>query len=132
MEPRTPSLNRVIIAGNLGMDPELRHLSNGTAFLVLRVCNTQSYKQDDEWKKRSTWFEASYFGRGAERMHSQLAKGSPVIVEGSLQEDKWTDKQTQEQRSRLKVNAQMVHILTKDESYSGQQRAPMTDDDIPF
>jgi len=88
------SVNKVIIVGNLGRDPEIRYMPSGDAIANIAVAT--SYKSKDkntgEQKELTEWHRISFFGRLAEIVGQYLAKGSSVYVEGRLQTRKYTDK----------------------------------------
>jgi single-strand DNA-binding protein len=88
------SVNKVIIVGNLGRDPEVRALSNGDA--VANIAVATSYKSTDkdtgEQKESTEWHRIAFFGRLAEIAGQYLKKGAPVYVEGRLQTRKYNDK----------------------------------------
>ena len=89
-----PSVNKVIIVGNLGRDPEIRYMPSGDAIANIAVATT--YKSKDrntgEQKELTEWHRISFFGRLAEIVGQYLKKGSSVYVEGRLQTRKYTDK----------------------------------------
>ena len=95
------SVNKVIIVGNLGRDPEIRYMPSGDAIANIAVAT--SYKSKDrqtgEQKELTEWHRISFFGRQAEICGEYLKKGSSVYVEGRLQTRKWTDNQGQERYS---------------------------------
>ena len=88
------SVNKVIIVGNLGRDPELRHMPSGDAIANIAVAT--SYKSKDrstgEQKETTEWHRISFFGRLAEIVGEYMKKGSSIYVEGRLQTRKYTDK----------------------------------------
>ena len=88
------SVNKVIIVGNLGADPETRYLPSGDAVTSIRVATTDRYKdkQTGETKEATEWHRISFFGKLAEIAGQYLKKGSQVYVEGSLRTRKYTDK----------------------------------------
>ena len=88
------SVNKVIIVGNLGADPETRYLPSGDAVTSIRVATTDRYKdkQTDEMKEATEWHSISFFAKLAEIAGQYLRKGSQVYVEGSLRTRKYTDK----------------------------------------
>jgi len=87
------SVNKVILIGNLGRDPELRYLSDGSAVANLSIATTDKYKDKSGNPQELTeWHRAAFFGRIAEVCGQYLAKGAPVYVEGSLRTRKYTDK----------------------------------------
>jgi single-strand DNA-binding protein len=88
------SVNKVIIVGNLGRDPEVRYMPNGDAVATLAVATTDTWKDKNsgEKKEQTEWHRISFFGRTAEVCGQYLKKGSSVYVEGSLRTRKYTDK----------------------------------------
>jgi single-strand DNA-binding protein len=88
------SVNKVIIVGNLGKDPEMRSFPNGDQVANISVATTDRYKDktSGELKEITEWHRISFFGRLAEIAGQYLRKGSQVYVEGSLRTRKWTDK----------------------------------------
>ncbi len=88
------SVNKVIIVGNLGRDPEIRYLPNGDPVASLAVATTDTWKDKNtgEKKEQTEWHRISFFGRTAEVCGQYLKKGSSVYVEGSLRTRKYTDK----------------------------------------
>jgi single-strand DNA-binding protein len=88
------SVNKVIIVGNLGRDPETRYLPSGEAVTNISVATTDTWKDkaSGEKKEATEWHRVSFFGRLAEIAGEYLKKGSQVYVEGSLRTRKWQDK----------------------------------------
>jgi single-strand DNA-binding protein len=92
------SVNKVILVGNLGADPEMRYLPSGEAVANLRLATTDTWKDKDGNKQEQTeWHRVSYFGRQAEVCGQYLKKGSQIYVEGSLRTRKWQNKEGQDQ-----------------------------------
>lgn len=91
-------INKCIIVGNLGKDPELRFLPNGGAVANIAVATSDSWKdkQTGEQKEKTEWHRVVIFGKLAEIAGEYLKKGSKVYLEGKLQTRKWTDGQGQE------------------------------------
>nr|WP_157465798.1 single-stranded DNA-binding protein [Colwellia sp. TT2012] len=92
-------VNKVIIIGNLGKDPEVRFMPNGSAVANITVATSESWKdkQTGEQKEKTEWHRVVMFGKLAEIAGEYLKKGSKVYLEGSLQTRKWTNQQGQEQ-----------------------------------
>jgi single-strand DNA-binding protein len=88
-------VNKVILIGNLGADPETRAMPSGTTVANLRVATSESWrdKQSGEQQERTEWHRVAFFGRLAEVAGEYLRKGSQVYIEGSLRTRKWQDKQ---------------------------------------
>jgi len=85
-------INKVILIGNLGADPEVRYTQNGTAVTNFRLATTEKFKQNDEWKEQTEWHRVVAFGRLGEICGEYLSKGSKVYIEGRLQTRKWEDR----------------------------------------
>jgi single-strand DNA-binding protein len=94
-------INKVILIGNLGADPETRAMPSGSTVANLRIATSESWrdKQTGEQQERTEWHRVAMFGRLAEIAAEYLKKGSQVYIEGSLRTRKWTDKQGQERYS---------------------------------
>jgi single-strand DNA-binding protein len=94
-------VNKVIIVGNLGADPETRAMPSGTTVANLRIATTENWKdkQSGEQQERTEWHRVVLFGRLGEIAAEYLRKGSQVYIEGSLRTRKWTDKQGTERYS---------------------------------
>ncbi len=91
------SINKVILIGNLGRDPETRYTTDGAAVANVTLATTDVWKDKaGEKQERTEWHRVVFFGRLAEIAGEYLKKGSPVYVEGRLQTRKWTDKEGQE------------------------------------
>src|SRR5262245_6815078 len=97
--------NKVILAGNLTRDPELRYTPSGTAIAKFGLAVNRKWKdsQTNEMKEEVTFVDIDAFGRQAETIGQYLKKGRPILIEGRLKLDQWDDKQTQQKRSRLGV-----------------------------
>lgn len=102
-------VNKVIVLGHLGKDPEARSMPNGTAVATLSVATSEEWtdKSSGEKQKRTEWHRVVFFGRLAEIAGEYLTKGAQVYVEGSLRTRKWTDKQGVERYSTEIVGQEM-------------------------
>lgn len=94
-------INKVILIGNLGADPETRAMPSGTTVANLRIATSESWrdKQTGEQQERTEWHRVALFGRLGEIAAEYLRKGSQVYIEGSLRTRKWQDKQGNERYS---------------------------------
>lgn len=98
------NFNKVIIAGNLTRDPELRYTPKGTAIARLSMALNRKWKNDSgEMQEEVTFVDVDAFGRQAEVIAQYMKKGRPLLVEGRLRLDQWEDKQTGARRSQLRV-----------------------------
>lgn len=105
------SVNKVILIGNLGRDPETRYLPSGDAVTNVSVATTEQWKDKNGEKQEQTeWHRVAFFGRLAEIAGEYLKKGSQVYVEGRLQTRKWTDKDGQEKYS-TEIRADRMQML---------------------
>jgi len=106
------SVNKVILVGNLGRDPETRFSPEGAAFTNFSIATTDTWKDkgSGEKQERTEWHRISTFGRLAEICGEYLKKGSQVYLEGRLQTRKWTDKEGQE-RYTTEVIADRMQML---------------------
>jgi single-strand DNA-binding protein len=105
-------INKVILVGNLGADPETRYTASGAAITSIRIATSESWtdKQSGEKQERTEWHSITFFGRLAEIAGEYLRKGSQVYVEGRLQTDKWQDKDGND-RFTTKVIANEMQML---------------------
>ena len=102
-------VNKVILIGHLGADPETRAMPSGSSVANLRIATTESWrdKQSGEQQERTEWHRVALFGRLAEIAGEYLRKGSQVYIEGSLRTRKWQDKQGNERYSTEIVGNEM-------------------------
>jgi len=98
------NFNKVILAGNLTRDPELRYTPKGMAIAKIGLAINRTWKTETgETKEEVTFVDVDAFGRQAEVIGQYLKKGRPILIEGRLKYDTWEDKQTNAKRSRLGV-----------------------------
>lgn len=140
------SLNKALIIGHLGGDPELRHTGGGAAVVNVSIATNEKWKDKDGGTKESTeWHRVVFFGKLAEIVAEYLKKGSMVYVEGRLQTREWEDKDGAKQKTTEVIASQMVMLGGKGESGgqtsqkpraaakpAARQAPPDFDDDIPF
>src|SRR6478609_4216938 len=107
------SVNKVIIVGNLGRDPEIRYMPSGDAMCSIAVATTDSWKDKNtgEKKEQTEWHRISAFGKLAEIMGQYLKKGSQVYIEGSLKTRKYQDKETGKDRYSTEIRADTMQML---------------------
>jgi single-strand DNA-binding protein len=117
------SVNKVIIVGNLGADPETKYLPSGDAVTNIRVATTDTWKDKASGEKREAteWHRIAFFGRLAEIAGEYLKKGSQVYVEGSLRTRKWQDKDGQDRYS-TEIRGDVMQMLGRREG-GGEARA---------
>ena len=124
-------INKVILVGNLGQDPEVRFLPNGTAAANFTIATSESWKdkQTGEQKEKTEWHRLSCFGKLAEICGEYLKKGSKIYIEGRLQTRKWQNQQGQDQYTTEVLFDDMQMLDSKpvqNQSTQGyqQQQAP--------
>lgn len=118
------SVNKVILIGNLGRDPEMRYLPSGEAVANFSIATTEKWKdKSGEMQEQTEWHRVSFFGRQAEICGEYLKKGSAVYVEGRLQTRKWTDKEGVE-RTTTEIRGDRMQMLG---GRGGGGSAPMGD-----
>ncbi|MDR9414923.1 MAG: single-stranded DNA-binding protein [Gracilimonas sp.] len=151
------SLNKAMIIGNLGQDPEVRYTQNNTAVATLSIATGERYKDSNgEWQERTEWHRVVAWGRTAEVCQQYLTKGSKVYIEGPIQTRSWEDKEGQK-RYTTEVKALRMVMLDspsntgqgggkpqQQNQNQGSQQQPMSsnveldsnfddmDDDLPF
>lgn len=147
-------LNRVMLIGNLGQDPELKYTQSGQALLRLRLATTESFpNKAGERQERTEWHSVTVWGKRAEALNKILSKGRSICVEGRIQYRPWEDKDGNKRTSTDIVAANIVLIggnrggggggggshapsdHGREDSYGGGESGPppeFPEDDIPF
>ena len=148
------SVNKVILIGNLGKDPETRYTTGGDAVANVSIATTESWtdKASGEKREATEWHRVVFYRRLAEIVGEYLKKGAKVYIEGRIKTQKWQDKNTGEDRYSTIIEATEMKMLGSRDQAQGsdnadqsapqetqRQRAPLTnhtvadlDDDIPF
>lgn len=144
-------VNKAIIVGNVGQDPEVRYMPSGSAVAEVSVATTESWKdkQSGEKQERTEWHRITFFGRLAEIVGEYVRKGSQIYVEGSIRTEKWQDKNGND-RYTTKIVANEMQMLgsarggsasfapeqdsgmSSSRPQGGGGASPDFDDDIPF
>ena len=144
-------VNKAIILGSLGQDPDIRYTAGGAAVANISIATNEQWKDKEsgEMQERTEWHRVVFFGRLAEIVGEYLRKGSQVYVEGRIQTRKWQDKEGKDRYTTEIVANEMQMLGSKsggttasfDQSQQPQQSAPAApvkgsnddfDDDIPF
>lgn len=138
------SLNKIILIGHLGADPETRYTASGDAITNARLATSESWKDKSTGEKRETteWHRLVFYRKLAEIARDLLKKGSLVYVEGKIKNRKWTDKDGIERYNTDIEVGEMKLLSSRDRGESGGLRSEQTqagggsvsdlDDDIPF
>ena len=144
-------VNKAIILGSLGQDPDIRYTAGGAAVANISIATNEQWKDKEsgEMQERTEWHRVVFFGRLAEIVGEYLRKGSQVYVEGRIQTRKWQDKEGKERYTTEIVANEMQMLGSKsggttasfDQTPPAEQSAPAStskgsnddfDDDIPF
>lgn len=114
------SVNKVILIGNLGKDPEVRYMPSGDAVANLTVATSENWtdKASGDKKEATEWHRVAFFGRTAEVAGQYLKKGAKIYVEGSLRTRKWQDKDGQD-RYTTEVRGDVMRMLDRKGEGSG-------------
>ncbi len=123
------SVNKVILVGNLGRDPETRYSPDGAAMTNISVATTSQWKDKATGEKReeTEWHRVAFFGRLAEIAGEYLRKGSQVYIEGRLRTRKWQDKESGQDRYSTEIVADVMQMLGSRQGGG----APMDEDSRP-
>jgi len=142
------SLNKVMLIGNLGKDPEVRYTTSGTAVASFSIATTERFKnKSGEWEDKTEWHNITLWSRLAEIAGEYLSKGKTVYIEGRLQTRKWQDRDGRDRYTTEIVGEKMQMLSAKGDG-GGRSKAPADqsygdapayeepsfnpDDDIPF
>jgi len=141
------SLNKVMLIGNLGKDPEVRYTGSGTAVAGFSLATSDRIKnKNGEWEDRTEWHNITLWGRLAEIAGEYLSKGKSVYIEGRLQTRKWQDRDGRDRYTTEVVGDKMIMLSGKGETGGKSGTGPPEghespaydepsfnpDDDIPF
>ncbi|MFZ1944591.1 MAG: single-stranded DNA-binding protein [Acidobacteriaceae bacterium] len=150
------SVNKVILLGNVGKDPEIKAAATGTVVATFSIATSERFKdKDGTWQDRTEWHNLVAFGKVAEIIRDYVKKGSKLYVEGSLRTQSWDDKTTGQKKYKTEIIVNDLSLLSgrgegdgassggysKSNTASFDQRSPaedysqsteITDDDIPF
>ncbi|MFZ0518688.1 MAG: single-stranded DNA-binding protein, partial [Acidobacteriaceae bacterium] len=149
-------VNKVILLGNVGKDPEIKAAATGTVVATFSIATSERFKdKDGTWQDRTEWHNLVAFGKVAEIIRDYVKKGSKLYVEGSLRTQSWDDKTTGQKKYKTEIIVNDLSLLSgrgegdgassggysKSNTASFDQRSPaedysqsteITDDDIPF
>jgi len=126
------SLNKIMLIGNVGSDPEMRYTPNGKAVTSFRMATNYRYAgSDGERKEETEWFRVSVWGRQAESCNQFLSKGKRVYVEGRLRSRSW-EGQDGQMRTSLEVSANRVIFLDRVAPVSLPEEGELEPEDLPF
>ena len=124
-------VNKVILIGNLGKDPEVRYLDNGVAVANMSIATTENYKnKEGDRVSQTEWHDVVLWRGLAEIAEKYLKKGSSVYIEGKIRTNKWVDKD-ENTRYKTEILADKLNMLGRSVN-SEDNNAPSTEDDLPF
>jgi len=142
------SINKVILVGNVGKDPEVRYSASGTPVANFSLATNEKFKdRHGEWQERTEWHSVVVWKRLAEVVGEYVAKGSKVYVEGKIQTSSWEDRQSGERKYRTEIVARDLQLLSPRGNGGGHQgpthnqnedqtphpgSGEIVDEDIPF
>jgi single-strand DNA-binding protein len=149
------TVNKVILLGNVGKDPEIKSTTGGTLVANLSLATSERYKdKGGEWQERTEWHNLVGYARGAEILRDYVKKGSKLYVEGRITTRSWDDKETGKKNYRTEIVVNEISLLSPTEgskassasrgrdsqSRTNRHTEPaedfgsvgITDDDIPF
>ncbi len=145
------NFNKVILAGNLTRDPELRYTPKGTAVAKIGLAINRNWRTETgEQKEEVTFVDVDAFGKTAETIGQYFKKGRPILIEGRLRYETWEDKQSNQKRSKLGVVMENFQFMDSNRAEGGgdaprsrpapparaegssSDAPPPEDDDVPF
>ena len=128
-------VNKVILVGNLGNDPEVKATNSGSTLANFSVATSERWTKDGERHEKTEWHRVTAFGKLAEIVGQYVTKGSKVYIEGKIQTRSW-ETDSGEKRYATEIIARDLQMLDKAGETSGQQSSappsPIDDDDLPF
>ena len=142
------SVNKVILVGNVGKNPEVKYSPSGAPVAKFSLATNERFKdRNDQWQDRTEWHNVVAWQRLAEIVGEFVTKGSKIYIEGKLQTSCWEDGQSGERKYRTEIIAREIVLLGARVNKNGQHEAstippnnnqpdtaagPITDEDIPF
>lgn len=116
------SVNKVLLIGNLGQDPEVRYTDSGTPVGNFSIATTSKFKKGDEWQEQTEWHKIVVWGKTAENCGQYLSKGRQVYIEGRLQTRKWEDKEGVKRYMTEIVASNVVFLGSKGDGQKSERR----------
>jgi single-strand DNA-binding protein len=137
-------VNKVILVGNVGQDPEVKYTAAGVPVAKVSLATNERFKdRNDQWQDRTEWHSVVAWQRLAEIVGEYVRKGQKLYAEGKLQTSTWEDKQSGEKKYRTEIVARDIVLGSRDNGQEGRGEMPngqsspepapaVADDDIPF
>ncbi len=127
------TLNKVLLIGNLGRDPEVRYTASGTAVASFSLATAEKFKnKGGEWEERTEWHNIILWGRLADIAGEYLAKGKSVFIEGRLQTRKWQDRDGKDRFTTEIVGEKMQMLSRKEGNGRNEEAAQGHDEPVPL
>lgn len=130
LEAKMANVNQVVIIGNLVKDLDLKYTNSGIAIGSFTLAVNRDVRKNGEWLKEASFFEVESFGKQPEALKPYMTKGKQVGVEGYLKQNRWTDQQTQQTRSKIVIvanNIQLCGSRNNDQNGNDQNNAGFDD-----
>ena len=109
-------LNNIVLVGRLVKNPEVRYSATGTPVLRVSIAVNESVKKNNDWQDYVNFFDIVAFGNIASNCEKYLKKGSQIAINGSLRQNRWTDKNTNQKHSKVEIMATSIQFLGKSEN----------------
>lgn len=114
-------INQITIVGRLTKDAEMRYTSSGTALCTFSIaCNEDVKQSSGQWEEKAHFFDCTLWGKSAESLNQYLVKGKQVAIVGRLKQDRWEDRDSGQNRSKVSINVFTLQLL-QDPANSGQR-----------
>lgn len=134
-------INQINIIGRLTKEVEIKYTTTGVAICNFSIANNESIKKNDKWEDYANFFDCQAFGNLADTCNKYLKKGNQVCISGSLHQDRWNDKTTNQARSKIVIKISDIQFLTKPEKkdiieqidpYQNNNNLGQESENIPF
>lgn len=124
-------INSLILVGRLTRDLEVKYHQDGSTIGTTAIAVNRSVKHGDKWEDEASFFDITLFGKTAENLKQYLVKGKQVAIKGALKQDRWNDKETGKQKSKISIVTEDIQLLggKSDSSKPASSEFP---EDIPY
>lgn len=126
------SINKVILVGRLGQDPELRNTQNGQPVCSLGIATSESWMKDGKKEEKTEWHKVIVWGKLAENANKYLKKGRLIYIEGKLQTRTWEDQQGQKRYTTEIIANELKFLESMNSGRKDNDVPPISDDDMPY
>lgn len=117
------SINKAILAGNVGAEPDVRYMPNGKCVTTVRLATSKRYKEKDEWKELTEWHTLKFFDKIGETASNRIQKGTAIYTEGEIHTRKWQDKDGQD-RFSTEIHVDVLKVVARGKPSEQQQSNP--------